>query len=85
MLNVSYLDFFKTYGFYGSEILFFGKLGGFGGSKKRKYRLRFGNKTTTSVRYRTNIYLYEYSTLHGRIGTKVTISTKNKVYVKLFF
>lgn len=77
LLNTFFLNFFKKYNFYGTEIHFFGKLGGFGGSKKRKYRLFLGHKTTTSTKFRTYINLYEYNTLHGRIGTKVIYTTTN--------
>lgn len=75
LLNVSFADFFRTYKFYGYQILFFGKFSGFGGSKKKKFRLHLGNTSSNSSKCKVYHYLHEYYTKHGRIGSKCKIST----------
>lgn len=77
LLNVKFMEFYKTFGFYGCEILFFGKLGGFGGSKKKRYKISFGFRSSMSSNYRVHQYLHEYFTLHGRIGSKCKVTLLN--------
>ena len=76
-LRVNLLDFYKSYGFFGCEISFFGKLGGFGGSQKKRYRVSIGSRASMSIKFRVHQHLYEYSTPHGRIGSKCKITLRN--------
>lgn len=77
LLNTRMVDFYEDFGLYGIELFFFGKLGGFGGSKKRRYRIVFGYRPSMSINYRVHQYLHEYSTPHGRIGSRCKITLLN--------
>lgn len=74
LLNSNSSNFFRTYNFYGYQILFFGKFSGFGGSKKKKFRLHLGNTSSNSNKCKVYHTLNEYYTQHGRIGSKCKVS-----------
>lgn len=67
---------FNDFGLFGLLINFYGKFTGFGGSKKKKYSIRTGLRASMNAENRTYVNLYEYNTQHGRIGSKVIITTR---------